>query len=380
MKTMNGHLRLLVSMSGLWLMGGLQVPSAMASGPGTTSLNFLKLGVGARQLAMGGAGVALADDVNAVYWNPAAYGNIERQEASFLYAKWVEGVAYQHAAYAQPQGRWGTWGVQVTALQVTDVKGFDAQDNATGDVTVQDWAVATGWGRRWGKRWRVGGTLKGIRERLDTVNAMTALADAGVVVNPWLPGGRRTGWLEGLSLGVAARNLGPGVKFDSAKAPTPFSVDVGMAYRTFYDAIRVAADWHRPRDGKSSVRTGLEVWLGEYLAVRGGYRTRADLGNGVSVGFGFKAWDLELDYAFLDQGVFGNTHRAGVHFRFGGIPEQLYEQGLGLMRQGQWASAILVFNQVLEKNPRHHRALYRMKQCTEKLKVLEEPGPRGGIR
>ena len=38
---------------------------------GTTSAQFLKLGVGARAIALGGSFVAEASDLSALYWNPA---------------------------------------------------------------------------------------------------------------------------------------------------------------------------------------------------------------------------------------------------------------------------------------------------------------------
>ena len=38
---------------------------------GTTSAQFLKIGVGAKAIAMGGTFVAQANDLSALYWNPA---------------------------------------------------------------------------------------------------------------------------------------------------------------------------------------------------------------------------------------------------------------------------------------------------------------------
>ena len=42
--------------------------------PGTAGFQFLKLGVGARPVAMGSAYTAVADDANALFWNPAGLG------------------------------------------------------------------------------------------------------------------------------------------------------------------------------------------------------------------------------------------------------------------------------------------------------------------
>ena len=57
---------------------GLLSGSAFA---GTDAAAFLKKGVGARALAMGGAFTSIADDTSAIYWNPA--GLAKRQQYAF---------------------------------------------------------------------------------------------------------------------------------------------------------------------------------------------------------------------------------------------------------------------------------------------------------
>jgi hypothetical protein len=48
------------------------------------SAAFLKKGVGARALGMGGAYTSLVDDVTAIYWNPAGLGQIKRYNMSVM--------------------------------------------------------------------------------------------------------------------------------------------------------------------------------------------------------------------------------------------------------------------------------------------------------
>ena len=43
---------------------------------GTTSAQFLKIGVGARAMGLGGSFTALANDVSTLYWNPAGITNL----------------------------------------------------------------------------------------------------------------------------------------------------------------------------------------------------------------------------------------------------------------------------------------------------------------
>ena len=43
---------------------------------GTTTANFLEIGVGSRATSMGDAYVAVANDVSSIYWNPAGLSNV----------------------------------------------------------------------------------------------------------------------------------------------------------------------------------------------------------------------------------------------------------------------------------------------------------------
>ncbi len=57
---------------------------------------FADVGFGARPIAMGGAFVGLANDVNSVIWNPAGLGNTENYQVSFSYFKQMQLVNYQY--------------------------------------------------------------------------------------------------------------------------------------------------------------------------------------------------------------------------------------------------------------------------------------------
>ncbi|MBU0899600.1 hypothetical protein KKB54_02120, partial [bacterium] len=48
-----------------------------AKSSGTTTANFLKSEVGSRPVAMGGAFVAIADDINSLYYNPSGVGQYQ---------------------------------------------------------------------------------------------------------------------------------------------------------------------------------------------------------------------------------------------------------------------------------------------------------------
>ena len=61
--------------------------AAWAGGPGTTGGIGLKLPAGARPTAMGGAFVGKADDLNALYWNPAGLALVRSPELSLMHSQ-----------------------------------------------------------------------------------------------------------------------------------------------------------------------------------------------------------------------------------------------------------------------------------------------------
>jgi hypothetical protein len=57
------------------------------------------------------------------------------------------------------------------------------------------------------------------------------------------------------------------------------------------------------------------------MTLRAGYRfgyDTASLGGtvGLSAGFGFKIWDVDMDYAFVPFGELGDTHRVSFIGKF----------------------------------------------------------------
>ncbi len=61
---------------------------AFAAGEGSGQAGaYLRMGVGARALGMGGAFVAVSDDATASYWNPAGLAKLKKNQASFMHAR-----------------------------------------------------------------------------------------------------------------------------------------------------------------------------------------------------------------------------------------------------------------------------------------------------
>lgn len=79
-------------------------PSLEGTRVGTRAADFLKMGVGARALALGSAYTAMADDIYSLYWNPAGLAHIGSLSAAFTHAALFEeaDITHQFAGVALP--------------------------------------------------------------------------------------------------------------------------------------------------------------------------------------------------------------------------------------------------------------------------------------
>lgn len=354
--------------------------SAYAADPGTTSANFLKLGIGPRAIAMGEAQVGLADDVYATYWNPAGLSQLQVQEAGFVHAQYVQNITEQYAAYAYPQPALGTFAASATFLNVGLFDGFDAAGQPTDSVGASDTALSLGYARplwrnrRMGSELSVGAVGKYIQEKLDAVTARAYAMDGGLLFKPGKMGGEL---FEGWRAGIGLRNLGTSMRFDTESFALPRSLNAGLAWtgHLWEESITMTVDGQQPNDGPRVFGAGLEIWTLKVFVVRGGYTSRGDLGQGLRLGSGLRFRTLQIDYAYMGAGDLGQAHRIGLTLRFGkpardpqAVAGEWHLKGSKEYRKQRYPEALVDFNKALEIDPSHPQALEMMRKTYEKIK------------
>jgi len=357
----------------------MSVSRIPASDPGSTGANFLKINLAPRELAMGSVGIGLADGPGAMFTNPAGLGSIGYQNLSFFYNIWVEGMSAQYLSYIIPTGI-GNFGANANYFTYGKIQGYDASGTETSNVDAYDLCFLLSYGREI-PSFRTGGyeLLKGLsgginfkvlQEKLEKEKAMAFGGDVGIKIDL----GKSYNVLKGISLGCSVKNIGSGLKFDKEKAPLPLSygVGVGIKRELLGEELNLGVDMNIPNDNSMYVGAGLEYWIKDIIAVRAGYNNKKDASNGLSLGIGIKADVFSLNYAFVDYGELGYTHRMGMDIKFGRhIKEVLirkaFENGVRYMRQKKYAEAILEFNKVLKYDSSNIGALELIKEANEKL-------------
>ncbi|UCB52720.1 MAG: PorV/PorQ family protein [Candidatus Zixiibacteriota bacterium] len=281
---------------------------------GTRSAQFLKLGLGGRAVAMGGAFVGLADDATAIYWNPAGLAGLKDTELSFMHRAWLQDISHEYFALVQPIGNRGVVAFSLSYLHMDRLQGRDQQGEPTSDFTASDMAITLAFGRKMTNSLLVGGSIKSIDERIEDRNAYGLAFDLGCLYQTPV---------ENLLLGGVVQNWGRDITFveESFRLPTVFKL--GASYRRMLagNPVSLAADVYSPTDSKGRLHSGAEYVYKNSIAGRIGYKNGSDLGDtaGLSLGLGLmttKNQTYRIDYAFVPQGGLGNSHTFSLSISF----------------------------------------------------------------
>ncbi|MFH1563184.1 MAG: PorV/PorQ family protein [Nitrospirota bacterium] len=272
---------------------------------GTCVGQFLKIGAGARPCGMGEAFSAVADDVNAIYWNPAGLMQITEKEGTFMHSDWLYDLKYEFLAYCQPTKK-GVSAISLTYLRMGDMEGTDNDANLIGDFGAYDYALSMAYAMPVNKNVHAGITGKIIQQKLEKENAKAIAVDIGILYfDPEK---------EGFKIAAVLQNLGSKLKFVQEPESLPLTCKFGAAYKK--DKLTLAGDLTKPQDNDARLNIGAEYLHIQNLAFRLGYNSQNDLDKGWTLGVGFILKALQIDYAFIPYGELDNTHRFSLTKRF----------------------------------------------------------------
>jgi hypothetical protein len=250
---------------------------------------------------MGGAYTAVADDVNAIHYNPAGLSGMERKELGFSHARWLMDSRFDFLGLALPLGP-GALGLGAVRLGAGNQEGRDENRQAAGGFNSSDSAYTIGYGIG-SKGTGFGVSLKYLETRIGGDKAGAFAADAGAVHR-----------FENIpvSLGLSVLNAGRGIRFLDQRDPLPLTISLGAAWRPFKKLLLALDLRHEPGNRRSDAGAGAEYAVLKGFFLRGGYSTqpyKTSNFTGLGGGFGLKLGRLGVDYAFAPFGELGNVQR-----------------------------------------------------------------------
>ena len=289
---MNSKVKLAV----LLLVGACLVYSSVFAGNksriGTAGAQELLIPVGAQGLALGGSALSSVTGVEALYWNPAGLARMPGSaEAMFSQMSYIADIGVTYGAVGIKAGSMGNLGLSIKSLSFGDIpvttEQFPDGTGQTYSPAFIDFGVT--YSSLLSDRISFGITATLVTEKIQSTSA-SAVAFSGGLQYSGLG-------VQGLSLGVAIKNVGSGLTFDgsnllvsatpsgadrgatyykvsTASADLPTSLEIGLSYRaTFAEnaQVIVSTQFLNNNYQDDEYKFGGEVSYQQLFFLRGGY-------------------------------------------------------------------------------------------------------------
>lgn len=291
---------------------------------GISTAQFLKIGVGGRATAMGHAFVAVANDVSALYWNPAGLTQFSENQIMFAHNQWVVDINHDFIGAVYHLDDENTFGVSLTSLSMDEMKvTTEYAPFGTGEYFgFSDLGIAVSYSKKMTDQFSFGASVRYIEESLDRLKMRGIMIDLGTYY--W------TG-LGSTRFAVTVSNFGNDLapdgevvlvgnrtnsEWQSFSPPTMFRIGFALEpYEDDENRITTSIQLNHPNDNSENVSLGAEyVWNNMFFA-RAGYKINVDeqdftFGAGVNIPISIA--NISVDYAFANFARLGSAHRFSI--------------------------------------------------------------------
>lgn len=308
--------KLLLSLLALLFFGH----PVFASGAGGYAGAFLRNGVGARPLGMGGAYTAVAEGAEAVYYNPAGLGFLPKIIFTSSYKTLSLDRHFGYVAISFPIRGEAAMAASWVNAGVSDVIGRGESRQILGEIGNSSNAFAVSFAKALSPRMSFGANLQYIQEKLDDLESFAIGLNVGVMGKPH----------ENISVGAVFKNIGSNYRWESSKywseggtydEKFPIMINFGLAGNFLSGRLIPAIDLETSDKSGFNFRAGGEYWFTKkvirvvedeyeedvFLQIEedfrlAGLRIGLDRGSptfGASIFQQFKDITFGLEYAFL---------------------------------------------------------------------------------
>lgn len=314
---------------------------------GTASGSQLLIPVGARSIALGGSTLSSVSGIEAMFWNPAGLVRTDRSaEVLLSHMSYLGETGVEYFAGAKSLAGSAYLGLSVKALSLGDIPVTTEQfPDGTGEIVSPTFLVIGTTFSRWmSDQIAVGLSANILYERMAEVSA-TGIAFTGGIQYA------RLGGIDGLSVGVVIRNIGPKLTYDgdglartgivigadrsearykveAASADLPSTIEVGLGYLYIVDEplkIHFSSLFRNNNFADDEYKFGAEVDYRGMFYLRGGYTLSNEAeGNenifGPAFGAGVitEAQNMRIivDYAYRVTEYFSGNHVISLSIGF----------------------------------------------------------------
>ncbi len=278
---------------------------------GNTGLSFLKLGFGARNIAMGDAGATAANDVTALNYNPAIIAGLENTQLTFMHNSWIQDVRSELGGvkfdlFNLPFAI----GFNVTTISDIQVREIAGDPISTFNGNYFCGSISTGFFIS--DNLSFGTTLKYLYEGILNDEGEGFGLDFGL---------RYKTNIEGLFASAVIRNLGSMSPLRNEKTKLPAEIRIGPAYNFALPESKLsftAAGEFQKYLSTNDIHfnLGAEALYNGIFAIRAGYQT-GYISKGFTAGAGLRWGNLVFDYALTPFALgLGSGNSISLSFSF----------------------------------------------------------------
>jgi hypothetical protein len=285
--------------------------------------------------------------VDAIFWNPAGLArNSGGTEAVFSHMSYIADIGVNYFAVGTSFEGFGSLGFSLKTLDIGDIEVTTADaTEGTGEVFTPTYVtLGLTYSRQLTDRISVGFTTNLVSERIDRVSATGVAFNFGVQYTSFAN-------VSGLAIGVAVKNIGPGMKFsgsgllreatatDNLRPPAPLAIEaqsdelpstieLGVSYQHQISEeafVALSSVFQNNNMSDDDFKLGMEIGFQNTLFLRGGYVLSQEsvpeshlygltLGAGVQYPIG--GLDITFDYAYRYVKYFLGNHMFTVKLGF----------------------------------------------------------------
>ena len=292
---------------------------------GTAGAQELLIPIGSRGAAMGGAIMANAEGVEAMYYNPAGLAFMEGTEAMFTHLPYIADIDVNYFAVGTYIEGFGNLGFGAKVVSIGDIEETTVEEpDGTGrffdpTMTVLNLTYA----RLLTAQVSFGVTAMLINENILEAQATGMAFDVGFMYDPrW----------HGLSLGLSIKNYGPEMEFDGIgfdrtvenrpqsgnplAFELPSSINIGLGWNFVNDGPHsslVTGNFRSNNFSQDMFQGGWEYTYDQKYSLRAGYNfsDQDEWLYGVSLGAGLKVniqnFDVSFEYSWTETDVFDDN-------------------------------------------------------------------------
>lgn len=310
----------------------------------TTAAPFLLVAPDSRSAGIGEAGVALADNSNAMHWNAAGLAFLEqRMGFAMSYSPWLRSLGIPDINLMYLSGYYNTGdagvvGASLRYFSLGEIQFTDGTGQFIGTDKPNEFALDVGYALKVTPVLSASISLRYIYSRL-TSNANigedtrinTAAGDIGFLYRKNMKMGNDLPIQ--FSSGLSISNIGPKVSYTSStveKDFIPVNLRVGYAFKFFvddYNTVTLTHDLNKllvPSEGGRSDKALLAGMFGSFGDAEGGFTEEL---SEINTSVGFEYWYRELFAArlgfFYEDPLKGNrkfiTLGAGIKYNVFGL-------------------------------------------------------------